>query len=386
MANLGWQDRASAAATGWRSLSVVARCGLWLPLMASVACATPNSGAAEEGRQAESATEGSASEPGGMSQDVGSSQGESAAAAMDAKLARLHGRLERIPGDPIPDKIIRGTHYWVSNELSQGLFHPFIAKAGGLFMGVGTDQCYLLAGWQGAESLVLMDFDRYVVALHRAYRAFFLASKDPEEFVAWWHPEKQDEAMVLLKESVEDEALRDLTLEAFNKSAKLVRLRLSRLKRQYGGDGMGSFVTDPEQFARIRALYRSNRVFLVRANLVGPTAVQGIGEVLREFGMSPRVVYLSNAEQYFKYTEAFKQNIAALGLDDESRVLRTLSHLRHGFADGEQYHYNVQTGSSLVRYLEAGKLTSSSRMLREKRGTEIPGLSTLGDVQLESLK
>ena len=263
MANLGWQDRASAAATGWRSLSVVARCGLWLPLMASVACATPNSGAAEEGRQAESATEGSASEPGGLGQDVGSSQGESAAAAMDAKLARLHGRLERIPGDPIRDKIIRGTHDWVSNELSQGLFHPFIAKAGGLFMGVGTDQCYLLAGWQGAESLVLMDFDRYVVALHRAYRAFFLASKDPEEFVAWWHPENQDDAMVLLKESVEDEALRDLTLEAFNKSAKLVRLRLSRLKRQYGGDGMGSFVTDPEQFARIRALYRSNRVFLV---------------------------------------------------------------------------------------------------------------------------
>lgn len=362
----------------------------WLALLATVvvvACATSNPGPADDAGHTDSATEASLHDSGdSCSETEVESTQTGQASTKDREFSELHGRLEHVSGDPIPDKIIRGTHYWVSNELSQGLFHPFIAGTGGLFMGVGTDQCYLLAGWQRAESLVLIDFDRYVVALHRAYRAFFLASATPEDFVGWWRVEKTDEALALLTASIEDAALRTLTLEAFTRSAKMVRLRLSRLQKQYGAGELGSFVTDPEQFALIKQLYRSNRVALVRANLVGPTAVQGLGSVLQEFQVSPRVVYLSNAEQYFKYSAAFKQNIAALGLTPETRILRTLSHRRHGFADGEQYHYNVQTGDSLMGYLEAGKLTSSSRMLTEKQSTGTLGLSILGDISMEPLK
>ncbi len=318
------------------------------------------------------------------SSESGDSSKVAVSGTQASRFIELHARLDEVSGDPEPEKIVRGTHYWVSNELSQGLFHPYIAGAGGVFMGVGTDQCYLLAAWQEADSIILMDFDRYVVALHHAYRAFFLASGGPEEFVAWWDEERDGQARSLLEASIDDPAQRGLALDAFEKSGKMVRLRLSRLRKQYGSSEFGSFVTDPEQFFRIKALYESDRVTTIRGDLLGPTAVQAIGGVLQEFGVTLRVLYLSNAEQYFSYSQSFRRNIEALGLSRDSRILRTISHRRHGFAEGEMYHYNAQTGASFRQYLKAGVLTSSSRMLTQKRRTDTPGLSTLGDLDAES--
>lgn len=368
-----------ACADPWR-----VRFGLFM--LAASACATSNPGSGDDARQSDSVGQESSEalvEAGSESADA------STAAVSEAQASRfveLHARLDEVSGDPEPEKIVRGTHYWVSNELSQGLFHPYIDGAGGVFMGVGTDQCYLLAAWQEADSIILMDFDRYVVALHHAYRAFFLASATPEEFVAWWHEERDGEARSLLEASIDDPAQRGLVLDAFEKSGKMVRLRLSRLRKQYGSSTLGSFVTDAEQFLRIKGLYESNRVTIVRGDLVGPTAVQEIGGVLHEFGVAPQVLYLSNAEQYFRYSRAFTRNVEALGLSPDSRVLRTLSHRRHGFAEGELYHYNIQTGESLKRYLAAGRLTSSARMLTEKQRTGTLGLSTLGDLEAEPME
>ena len=67
-------------------------------------------------------------------------------------------------------------------------------------------------------------------------------------------------------------------------------------------------------------------------------------------------------------------------------MLRTLSHGYHGFAEGDTYHYNVQTGVSLLTYLREGRLPSVSRMLTEKQKTDITGLSTLGDMDLETAR
>ncbi|MGB1699899.1 MAG: hypothetical protein ACPHRO_08100, partial [Nannocystaceae bacterium] len=165
-----------------------------------------------------------------------------------------------------------------------------------------------------------------------------------------------------------------------------VRLRLARIVRQYGETEFGSFVTHEAQFRRLKALYEENRVTLIRGNLLGPTAVKAIGGVFEEFNKSPRVVYLSNAEQYFRYSPAFLENIEALQLSSSTRVLRTLSQNYHGFAEEDTYHYNVQTGVSLLTYLREGRLPSVGRMLTEKQKTGVTGLSTLGDMDLETAR
>jgi hypothetical protein len=52
------------------------------------------------------------------------------------------------------------------------------------------------------------------------------------------------------------------------------------------------------------------------------------------------VLYLSNAEQYWKYGAAFRDNVAALPFDERSVVLRTISSRK---ANGD-YRYNVHAG------------------------------------------
>ena len=59
-------------------------------------------------------------------------------------------------GSPLVRGHVRGR---VGNEDHLDLFRPAVKDKGGLYIGVGTDQNYLLGAWARAEALVLMDFD-----------------------------------------------------------------------------------------------------------------------------------------------------------------------------------------------------------------------------------
>ena len=98
-----------------------------------------------------------------------------------------------LPADPAPPELVRGMHYWMSNEDHLDLFHPAVKDKGGLYIGVGTDQNYLLGAWARPEGLVLMDFDQSIVDLHRVYRVIFLAAETPEELLRLWRLESRPE-------------------------------------------------------------------------------------------------------------------------------------------------------------------------------------------------
>ena len=85
--------------------------------------------------------------------------------------------------DPKPDKLTRNSHYWVSDEKRHDLFREAIADKGGVFIGLGTDQNYLMAAWAKPEVLIPLDFDQMVVYLHYAFRVAFLNAKTPKQFI-----------------------------------------------------------------------------------------------------------------------------------------------------------------------------------------------------------
>lgn len=280
--------------------------------------------------------------------------------------------------DPPPRKLIRNTHYWTSNEWRHDLFLPQVAGLGGVHVGVGTDQNYLLAGWSRPQVLVLLDFDQAIVDLHRVYGVLFLRRSSPAGFIAAWHKDAADHVEALVRTELASRPDLERVVAVFRRARPIVRGRLVSARASYRTRGVATFLDSQEQYDWLRALWFSGRVFPLRGNLTGSEAVGDVGAAIRAAGLSLGTLYLSNAEQYFDYRDAFRKNIASLPSTRGSVVLHTLGWRSLGFADGD-YHYLWQSLDSFQRWLATTRVKSLGRMARWRERTDTRGLSRLPD-------
>lgn len=283
-----------------------------------------------------------------------------------------------LPADPSPTELVRGTHYWISNEDSLGLFHDAVKDKGGIYIGVGTDQNYLLGAWARAELLVLMDFDQAIVDLHRVYRVFFRAAETPADFLRLWRLESREEVRRLIEGGYPDKKERAPVLRAYGVARWSVERRLKRVVAQMEKASLPCFLVDEAEYAHIRRLYQEDKVFMVRGDLTARRSVSAVGRAAVRAGKKVGVLYLSNAEQYFPYDAQYRSNIRGLPLNENSVVVRTngqrgITHLK-----GSYYHYNTQSGSSFLAWLDDTKTRSVLTMLRYAPDTDrVHGLSRL---------
>ncbi|HEX5754256.1 MAG TPA: hypothetical protein VFZ09_49190 [Archangium sp.] len=284
----------------------------------------------------------------------------------------------RLPSDPTPAELVRDTHYWISNEDHLGLFHDAVKDKRGVYLGVGSDQNYLLAAWARAEVLVLMDFDQSIVDLHRVYRLMFLAAETPEEFLRLWRRESRAEVRRLIQEKGGTRFERAQLLRAYGTARWAVERRLKRVVEQMKKASLPCFLVDADDYAHIRGLHEGNRVLVVRGDLTAERTVAALGRVTKQAGRKMGVVYLSNAEQYFPYDANYRSNMRALPLDEHSVVVRTSGQRGITHVKGSYYHYNTQSGSSFRAWLEDRKTRDVRMMLRYAPDTGQPrGLSRL---------
>ena len=276
--------------------------------------------------------------------------------------------------DDPPEKITRNTHYWVSNEYRHDLFHDTLKDRGGVYVGLGTDQNYLLAGWARPEIMILMDFDEYVVHLHRVYRVMFERAEDPVELIRLWSKEKPKTVHGWLEEAYGERSDLKKIKRAYDRGRKSVSRRLRKLSRTYPKRKIPTFLTDQEQYSYIRQMWMTGKIICVRGNLLGDRSMMDIAEVVRAKGLSIRVLYLSNAEQYFRYNDVFRRNINILPFDDRSVVLHTLAWGCYGFADGH-YHYSWQTGANFQAWMTDSKVRLLGHLLHNRTRTRIQGYS-----------
>ena len=68
-------------------------------------------------------------------------------AALTPLSAEVRQALVAVRSDPPPKSLILDRHYSTSNELRQYLYRHKIKPAGGLYIGVGSEQNYVLGGW-----------------------------------------------------------------------------------------------------------------------------------------------------------------------------------------------------------------------------------------------
>ncbi len=283
--------------------------------------------------------------------------------------------------DPHPEKLTRDSHYWVSDEQRHDLFREPIADSGGVFIGLGTDQNYLMAAWAKPEVLIPLDFDQAIVDLHYVFRVIFLNAPNPEAFIDMWKEENERATRALLKEAYANKspAFQKGVLRAFKVGARFVRRRLSRIVKKFGRLEIPTFLSDQSQYQYIVDMFRTNRVFPVRGDLTATKTMRQVAEATKSVGLTIRTLYLSNAEQYFKYTADYRENMFALPFDDRTKVIRTVGTKKPWTADGV-YDYVCQSGDNFRTWLAHKKTFNVWTIVQARKVDKKTGFSEVTSV------
>ncbi len=279
-------------------------------------------------------------------------------------------------------------HYVQSNEKRHDLFFPYIDGVGGCAIGVGSDQTFTVAAKARSTVLFMMDIDRRVVDLHLMHRVFILEAETPEENWAFWDPKNAESSKALLEEKLPtfgvDERTIRRTLQGYRAYRETVYRHLRRvIERTRDGENV-TWLSDPQMYAHIRALYQTGRVRIMQGNLAGDRSMRTAAKACEELGEPMRVVYMSNAEEYFGYTADFRANIDALPIDEQSVLLRTIYSKKWEHAD--LWAYQVHKMADFKQRLADKRYRKRSSMLRyiqrdggmERESLGIEGFSRIG--------
>ncbi len=243
---------------------------------------------------------------------------------------------------------LHGRHYLVSDEWNLHLFHEHLQDRGGAYVGVGADQAYLFIGSMRAEIAWLTDYDPWIKWLHQAFHAFFEASPDAETFLTWWDKPRYKAARKLISERYAGSPDLKKVLFVFAQANWKVASRLKRLRRQLKKAGTRSYLTDPATYQHVKAIVEGGRIRPMVGDLTGAKALVAIGDASRKLGVPVRVLYLSNAENYWPYRANFRANILAQHFDERSLVIRTrATHKLNG-----DYRYHGQSGPNFQLWMK----------------------------------
>jgi len=286
--------------------------------------------------------------------------------------------LEKIEFDPFPEALVLDAHYWVSNENNHQLYKPSVDNHRGIYLGVGTDQNYLIAAWSRSPILLMMDFDEQIRNVHDIYGSIFRRVEDPKTFVQMWSEPRADEVVTWLREDFEGKRLADLEV-SFKRARKPVFGRLRKVVKDYKEREIKTFLSDDDQYTFIRNLWLNKRVFSYRGDLTANLTMVQIAQVLKSHRLNLGLVYLSNAEQYFEFTPEYRRNMIVQPFDERSLILRTRPWEELGYPEGGRYHYNVQSAQNFATWLRVNNVKNASRLLAGYRTNhkEVLGLSEI---------
>jgi len=279
----------------------------------------------------------------------------------DAERAVLNGT----PEDAAPEKLggvdesQEGRHYLTGDEWNLHVLYPYVRDVGGGYLGVGTDQCYLLIGWARSSLAWLTDYDPWVSDLHRAYLAFFEQAATPAELMEWFAPKGRARGLARLDERWAGDPRLPAIRQVYGSFHEKVYWRLKRLATEMRKAGVPSFVTDQAEYDHVRALVTAGRVRPMLGNLLADKGLKGAAEAAVKLGVSLRVVYLSNAEGYWSYPDQFRANMTALPSDERSLVVRTIA---SKWTNGD-YRYNLQTLDSFKAWLAEKSIRSYKQIV-----------------------
>ncbi len=259
--------------------------------------------------------------------------------------------VDAIPDENLADPEIR--HYFLSNEWRHDLFRPHVEGLGGAYVGVGSDQNYTLAAMAGSEILFLVDYDPLIPWIHEFYRILVSASETPEALIARFAPENSRATQQMLREALAGHRRVEHMVAHFRRCREQWYPYLQQVQRLERDGRPWSWLGRRELYDRVRALHRAGRIVSRNGDLNGERTVRAVADAVRRLGLPLRVVYLSNAEQYFWYTPGFRENMRAFPAGERSVLLRTNRHRDLPDAPDDEWHYVVHDWVDFLERLES---------------------------------
>jgi len=270
---------------------------------------------------------------------------------------------------PVPESLddapetrgLRVEHYPASNERRIDLFAPRVANLGGIYIGVGTDQNLTFIAWAKSRYAYLMDFDPVVVGVNKIHLYFISISPTYEEYRNLWSPRNRVTSLELVKTHFADDPDLPILLESWkiaHRPHSGVPERLRELNYMTWKFKFRSFHNVKEDYDYIRTMIAEKRIIAVMGDLTADRSMRSIAEAARSLDLPVRLLYMSNAEEYFRYPEEFRKNILALPTDEKGLIIRTATSgaKKLGYPDGEKYeeipfHYNIQTIENMKKWM-----------------------------------
>ena len=228
-----------------------------------------------------------------------------------------------IPNEKTPEPL---THYWLSNEWRHELTFPEIAHLGGALVGVGSDQNYTLAAVADSEWIFVTDYDPDIRLVHELYEIFVDDSPTAAALVAHFEPENANKSRALIRAVARPADVQPLIALLEKQRPEFLKYLHRLLVREVNREPV-TWLSNATYYAHTRELFRKGHVIARTADWTGAPAVQKVAAALRALHEPARIVYLSDAEEFFPYSPSFAANVESLPTDSKSVVLRTVRHL-----------------------------------------------------------
>ena len=271
--------------------------------------------------------------------------------------------------DPAAKKLLgvnedyEGRSYLHGDEWNLHLYYPHIKELGGGYVGVGADQGYLLMGWTQAEYGWLVDYDPLVPLTHKVYHAFFMEAATPKEFLAFWDAKNKDKALAAIEKHHGDHEHIKQIKRIYTDWRKRIQIRHRRVNRRLRKEKIPAYTNNQEQYDHIRGMIATGRIRPMLANLLDDEGLTGIGEASKKMNVPIRILYLSNAQEYWKYPDQFRANVASLNFDERSYTLHTLS----TWSTNKDYRYVLQPGLNFQEWMAAEWVPKVYRMIPRRK-------------------
>lgn len=287
--------------------------------------------------------------------------------------AKVAQRFADSPQDPATDLRLgvttarHGKHYLAGNEKTLQAFYPHVRDIGGGYVGVGSDQAYLLMSWIRPEVAWFIDYDQDVVDIHAVYKTFFTAADTPAAMLQLWTKDGRKKGAELIRAQHPGERGEHLAKLYLTNRGWIAR-RLRAVAKRLARAKVPSYLDDQPSYDFVRSMLEAGRVRPLLANLLESTGVRGVAQAAADMGVSINVLYLSNAEEYWKaYPQTFRDNVAALPFADDAKILRTLLI----WEVNEDYRYNIQPAKNFLDWL-AKPYTTNVYDIVHRRGAPDP--------------
>lgn len=256
-----------------------------------------------------------------------------------------------------------GRSYLAGDEWNLHLIHDQIKDAGGVYVGVGADQGYILLSWSKAKYAYLIDYDARVVLTHKIYRSFLLRSETPREFVSLWEKKNAEKAMAIIAQDWKDDKDLGEIEKVYKEWRRKILHRHLRINKSAKESGVAVYSSDQKLYDYVRGMVATDRVRAMSGNLLDKQALVSIGETAAKLSEPVGLLYLSNAQEYWKYPEQFRANIAALPFSERSKVLHTLS----TWSTNKDYRYVVQGGPNYQSWIASAWVSKVYYMVPRRK-------------------